>query len=121
MPPKASRAQECRWNYANTISSSIRLRPRRDYNRVQQIVADLLFQPVQMPHVIVVHMCAQLYLDGDNSPRISRNHQVDFLAAGVCAKMMHGGFRCLRIDADVKRYESLEQPAQQCALTRRQC
>ena len=58
-----------------------------------------------MPNVPVVDRCAQFHLDGEDTPVVAFDDQIDFVFAGRRSEMPDPRFRCLGVDADVDRGE----------------
>ena len=90
-----------------------------DY-RVEQVVADLLPEPVQVSHVIVIHVRAQLHLYCHHAPCVTCNDQVNLLSSSVGSQVVERCFRSLCFHTDIERHERLEQSAQESAVARRQ-
>jgi len=76
-PGLASCAEQRRGHDRDPVRASVRLAPGRDDDGVQEVAADPLAQPAQVPDVGVVGRGRQLDLDGENPSVVAHDDDVD--------------------------------------------
>ena len=61
--PCALRTEELEWDHRNAVSTPVGLGPGVQHNGVEEVIAELALQPMQMLHVSVADARGQLHLE----------------------------------------------------------
>lgn len=99
----------------HAILPAVGLAAGRDDDLVEQLVAQLALEPAQMPDRLLGRHRGELHLDGDDSAVHVLDDEVGLVFAGECPEVVDGRLRSLRVDADRKRHQRLEQRPEQAS------
>src|SRR5450756_3163071 len=73
----------------DAVGTTVRLGTRRDDHRVEQVIAELVAEPAEMPHAVVINPPRELGLDPDRSVIVARDDEVDLALAALCPEVRH--------------------------------
>lgn len=113
-----SKAKQGSRNYADAIRPPISVRAGRDDNRIEQILANLVAQPQEVSHVIILYCGAEFDFYRDDSLICTFDNKVDLLTSFFCTQVEHARLARLREDAHRQRHQRFKELPEQCAVTR---
>jgi hypothetical protein len=80
-PGRWSRPEQSRWDDPDAIGSPVRVGARRDHDRVEQLVAELVAEPPEVADVVIADGVGELDLDGEDAMIAAFDDQVDLVLA----------------------------------------
>lgn len=112
-----SRTQQRQRHDPDPVLAPVRPRAGVHNDSVEQTLAELTFQPVQVSDVVVLNRPRELHLDRQHSIITSVDDEVDFVAPRLCPQVVNSRLRGLREDPDAQSHQRFEQCPQQGPVT----
>lgn len=85
-PSRWSRPEQSRWDDPDAIGSPVRVGARRDHDRVEQLVAELVAEPPEVADVVIADGVGE-DLDGEDAMIAAFDDQVDLVLAAMGPQM----------------------------------
>lgn len=95
-------------NDADAVATAVGLGASGDHSCVEEVVAELTGEPVQVTHVTVVEGVGQFHFEGYNAAVGAFDDQINLVLAGVGAEVPDSGFGGLGVDPHVEGDERFE-------------
>lgn len=77
-PSNASGPEQSERDHSDSVGSAVCLRSRGDHRRIDEVAAETLAQPVEVPDVSIFETGRKLDLEGDD-PFVAIENEVDFV------------------------------------------
>src|SRR5882757_5670317 len=110
--------EQSRRNDGDAVLAPIRLFAGGDDHRVDQRVAELPGEPIQMADVIAADVTCQLELDREDAPVFPLDDEVDLVFPSTRSQMKDPRLRCLGVHAQRQGAEGLKQGTEQRPVPR---
>jgi len=87
---------------------AVRLRARRNDDRVEQVIADAIGEPAETSNVAVANRASELHFNGHQATISALGDEVHLVLARDGAQVRDARLGGLRVDPDAQRDERLE-------------
>ena len=113
-----SDAEQCGWNYADAVCTTIGVTAGGDDDGIEELIAYPIAQPDQVSDVVVIDDRRELDLDRQNPLIDTPDDQVNLVISREVAEVRHRRFSSLRVDTYVERHQCLEQSPEEGGVSR---